>query len=198
MFGSRRRSTSGSGGLTHGNGAGTEIAHGDPEPTRRPRLSAPVRLGGDPPLARDRRLAEATTTGAAILPGGYLLAALAAFALLAGYATGRLAPTAAYVLGAGPATLLLVAYAGVHAFGYAGSALGLEPHGGHGTEPVYDHGHADGGHDHGVAGHERGHDEKGTLAVLAEHLRGDAYALASKTAEAAAAVCFATLAALER
>ncbi|MFC7008734.1 hypothetical protein [Halalkalicoccus salilacus] len=52
-----------------------------------------------------------------------LLAALAAFALLAGYATGRLAPTAAYVLGAGLATLVLVAYADVHAFGYAESAL---------------------------------------------------------------------------
>lgn len=55
--------------------------------------------------------------------GSYLLAALAAFALLAGYATDRLAPTAAYVLGAGLATLVLLAYADVHAFGYAESAL---------------------------------------------------------------------------
>lgn len=29
----------------------------------------------------------------------------------------------------------------------------------------------------GIAGHERGHDEEGTLAVLAEHLHGDTYAL---------------------
>lgn len=68
-------------------------------------------------------LAEAATRRAAILLGSYLLAALAAFALLAGYATGRLAPTAAYVLGAGLATLVLLAYTDVHAFGYAESAL---------------------------------------------------------------------------
>ncbi|WP_336362148.1 hypothetical protein [Halalkalicoccus salilacus] len=63
-------------------------------------------------------LAEAATRGAVILFGNYLLAALAAFALLAGYATDRLAPTAAYVLGVGLATLVLLAYADVRAFGY--------------------------------------------------------------------------------
>lgn len=157
-------------------------------------------------------LSEAATTEAAILPGGYLLAALAAFVLLAGYATGRLAPVTTYALGAGLATLLVLAYADVHAFGHVESAFGLETHGGgHGGETAHghadgghghDHPHVDGGHAHAHAEHAHehghGHDEEGTLAVLSEHLRGDAYALVSKAAEAAAAVCFATLAVLER
>lgn len=145
-------------------------------------------------------LAEAATTEAAVLPGSYLLAALAAFTLLTGYVTGRV-PVTTYVLGAGLATLLLLAYADVHAFGYAESTFGLETHGGgHGGEAVHDHGSAGGGHVHegGELVNEGGHDEESTLAVLSEHLRGDAYALVSKTAEAAAAVLFATLAVLER
>lgn len=146
-------------------------------------------------------LSTAATTEAAVLPGLYLLAAVATLALLAGYATGRLSPPTAYALGAGLTTLLLFAYVDWHAFGYTESMLGLETHGGgHGGEAVHDHGH-DGGdrtHDHGEHADEGGHDEDGTLAGLAEHLRGDAYALVSKGVEAAAAVLFATLAVFER
>lgn len=145
------------------------------------------------------------TEGSTPLSVGYLLFAIAAFVLIGGYATDRIAPTATYALGAGLVTLSLLAYADVHAFGYAESTLGLETVGhDHGGAAAHDHGHADGGHgsgdghahDHGSQGHGHDESEEGTLAVLAEHLRGDAYALVAKGAEAAAAVCFAVLTAL--
>lgn len=50
-------------------------------------------------------LLEASTMGSALLPGLYLLAAVAAFVLIVGYAAGRLAAPITYALGAGLTTL---------------------------------------------------------------------------------------------
>lgn len=78
----------------------------------------------------------------------------------------------------------------------------------HGDENGHGHSH-DGGSDyeqgHNGEGHGREHGgdhehdgDISTTSVLADHLRDDAYALISKTAEAAAAVLFAALLVLNR
>lgn len=169
-------------------------------------------------------LAEAISgSGTALLSALYLLGGLAALALLAVIALTP-ATTTAYAAGAGLMVLFLFVYADVHAFGLAESTLGVElhDHGGNGHVPDgHEHGdegarghHHDGGnghehtgedhagdHDHGGGGHDRDGDGDGdgsTASVLADHLRGDVYALVSKAAEAAAAVLFAALLVLDR
>lgn len=89
---------------------------------------------------------------------------------------------------------------GAHGHGHDGGN-GHE-HTGEGHADDHDHGgghsHDHGGEDHAHDGEEHDHDDGSTASVLAEHLRGDAYALVSKTAEAAAAVLFAALFVLDR
>lgn len=164
-------------------------------------------------------LAEAISgNGTALLSALYLLGGLAALALLT-VVTLTPATTTAYAAGAGLMVLFLFAYADVHAFGLAESTLGVElhDHGGnghvpggheHGDESAHGHRHDGGsGHEHTGEGHGADHDHDGnghdhddgsTASVLADHLRGDAYALVSKAAEAAAAVLFAALLVLDR
>ncbi|WP_122088091.1 hypothetical protein [Halalkalicoccus subterraneus] len=152
----------------------------------------------------------------ALLPALYVLGGLAALGLL-GVIALTPATTTAYAAGAGLMGLFLLAYADVHAFGVAESTLGIEVHdhdggqaaGGEGHSHDHGDGHShahdgdghshDGGHshDHGRSETDHGHDE-GTVPILAEHLRDDAYALVSKAAEAGAAVLFAVLLALDR
>lgn len=132
-------------------------------------------------------LAEAVSGGgSALLPALHLLGGLAALALLGVVVLTPVTATA-YAAGAGLMGLFLLAYADVHAFDVAESTLGVDLH---------DHGHGGEGHSHD---HDDGHGhDNGTPNVLAEHLREDAYALVSKTAEAGAAVLFVALAALDR
>lgn len=164
-------------------------------------------------------LVEAVSSGGSVLPPAlYLLGGLAAITLL-GVVVLTPATTTAYAAGAGLMGLFLLAYADVHAFGVAESTLGIDLHDhgdpghageGHGHDHDTGHGHGDGSHshdhaenghshDHGEAGHDHDDgDHDGTLGVLVDHLRGDAYALVSKVAEAGAAIGFAVLAALDR
>lgn len=82
---------------------------------------------------------------------------------------------------------------GGHSHDHAGEGHSHDP--GHGDDR-HGHGHNDGDHD----GHEHGTDpvDDGTPTVLVDHLREDAYALASKGAEAGAAAVLVALAVLDR
>ncbi|MEM4780867.1 MAG: hypothetical protein QXG03_04795, partial [Halalkalicoccus sp.] len=85
-------------------------------------------------------------------------------------------------------------------------------HNGEGHSHDHDdgHGHSHDGHDHAGEGHSHDHDDGhghddhdhdgdgDAMTVLAEHLRDDAYALVSKTAEASALALFTVLALLDR
>ncbi len=140
-------------------------------------------------------LAEAVSGGgSALLPTLYLLGGLVALALLGVLATNRPPSTATYAAGAGLMILFLLAYADVHAFGVAESTLGIDVGHDHAGSHAdgHSHGHDDGGHSHD------GHAETGSLTTLADHLRGDASALVSKTTEAVAAALFAALLVLDR
>ncbi|MDL5362269.1 hypothetical protein [Halalkalicoccus sp. NIPERK01] len=153
-------------------------------------------------------LAEAfSTPQSALLPALYLLGGLAALALL-GVIALTPAATTAYAAGVGLMVLFLLAYADVHGFGVAESTLGIETGHDHGAgthshdsgrghdHGTGDHGHSHEGHDHN--GHDRSDGNDDTLSTLADHLRGDAYALVSKAAEAGAAVLFTALLSLDR
>lgn len=168
-------------------------------------------------------LVEALSTGeAALMPVLYVLGGLAALGLLAVIALTP-ATTTAYAAGAGLMALFVLAYADVHAFGFAESTLGVEFHDhgdhGHGHDEGHSHDHDNGhghSHDHGGEGHSHdhgdghghSHDHGGedhdhshdgdTMTVLAEHLRDDVYALVSKGAEVTAGVLFAVLIVLDR
>jgi hypothetical protein len=109
--------------------------------------------------------------------------------------------------------LFLLAYADWNAFGVAESTTGTDA--GHGHDHAHDgdgHGHDhshvhddhDHAHSHDGAGHsnDHAHDHDGhdgsTMELLIDHLREDAYALVSKSTEAAAAIVLSILAITER
>lgn len=79
---------------------------------------------------------------------------------------------------------MIAAHADWHAIGVAESALNLDDRG---LEHEHDDGHS----------HDHSHDEP-VLQVFIDHLVNDPVALATKGAEAVAAVCFAALAIGER
>ncbi len=146
--------------------------------------------------------------GQATLGVLYLVATVLAFGLVGAYLTRRIRPRPAYAFGAGLMFLYLLAYADWHVFGYAEASLPLDAvglehdHSGHDSHDhnghdSHDHnGHDDGddhGHDH------NGHDDgDSAIASFLSHVRDDAFALVSKTAELVAGVLLAALAVVHR
>jgi hypothetical protein len=156
-------------------------------------------------------LAEAAVGGgSAFLPALYLLGGLAALALLGAIVSDRFPATATYAAGTGLMVLFLLAYADWHAFGVAESTTGIDAGHGHdhahdGDDHGHDHSHVHDDHDHAHShdgaghSHDHAHDHDGsTMELLIDHLREDAYALVSKSAEAAAATVLSILAITER
>ena len=113
-------------------------------------------------------LLEVATTGTGQLAGSaaFLGVALLAYLAVGGYATGQLPPRPALSLGTGLMIVVFVLYFDWHVVGTLETLLPLESLG-----LEHDHGH---GHDH---------DHGGFLAQAGEHLREDAAALVSKSAE---------------
>lgn len=111
-----------------------------------------------------------------LLPVLFVLAGLAAFALVGAYHTRTITPGTAYATGALLMLLYVVAYVDWHVLHTAETLL---PADAIGLEHTHTHTHSH-SHDHGA---NHGHSHTTLLGEVVAHLRDDPVAVVSKTAE---------------